>query len=203
MVAHGSYRHFMAMTKWGRSFSPRDADSVARSNPGRRNLAVSGTCHGRYSTNGQRIHSWVIYIYNIYIYILYMYSICMYIYIIYMCILYYYIISSIDRQTMKNIVDQRTSKCPRRWFPALAFRGTSSVRYLREVQDLSSGASCWGWSSLPKKSKKGREDTSLFSTFVCICIHLSCAFISIHFYPFLIFNKPGRNCNLNILKLQN
>ena len=144
-----------------------------------------------------------IYIIYIYIHIIYVFNMYVYIYIIYMCILYYYIISSIDRQTMKNIVDQRTSKCPRWWFPALAFRGTSSVRYLREVQDLSSGASCWGWSSLPKKSKKGREDTSLFSTFVCICIHLSCAFISIHFYPFLIFNKPGRNCNLNILKLQN
>ena len=115
-----------------------------------------------------------------------------------MCILYYYIISSIDRQTMKNIVDQRTSKCKRWWFPALVFRGTSSVRYLREVQDLSSGASCWGWSSL----QKGREHTSLFSTFVYINVYIchvhSFLFISIHFYPFLIFNKPGRNCNLNI-----
>lgn len=61
MVAHGSYRHFMAMTKWGRSFSPRDADLVARS------WETQPRCQWhlpwKIFYKWQRIHSWVVYIY--------------------------------------------------------------------------------------------------------------------------------------------
>jgi hypothetical protein len=181
MVAHGSYRHFMAMTKWGRSFSPRDADSVARSNPGRRNLAVSGTCHGRYSTNGQRIHSWVIYIIYIYIHIIYVFNMYVYIYNLYVYIILLYNIEYWSTNHEKH------SGSTNFQMPKVVISGPGfSGNIFGTIPSRGSGPVQWSkllrliFTPQKKQKRKGRHITVQY-----ICMHLYTFVMCIHFYSFL------------------